>query len=227
MKNRYPIHSSFRVKVLGLVLPALLALSGSQLCAQENDGRTGIVYPAFGIGIGFFYPGDVNDYIEASLPAGYVMEYGFNDLIMNITLQGGVTFRMKQFDISGLFEYALAPKYIMVTNGDDYPFFFHRFSPGIAANYYVPVGTGRHAFMVGGGINYSFMKFEQFTGSSPGFRIQAGFSLQFGHFNLQPYGAFSYAKATDNETDWGDFTLNYTGGQIGVNLSFHPSVNYK
>jgi len=72
------------------------------------------------------------------------------------------------------------------------------------------------------------MKFEEFSASSPGFRLQAGFSLQFGTFNLQPFGAFNYASATDTDNqDWEDFNLNYTNGQIGVNFSFHPKINFK
>ncbi|MBN2814455.1 MAG: hypothetical protein JXQ80_10285, partial [Bacteroidales bacterium] len=76
---------------------------------------------------------------------------------------------------------------------------------------------------VGGGVQYQFMSFEDFQASAPGFRAQVGYSMQFGNFNLQPYGAFRYAKATDSG-DLTDFELNYTGFQIGVILSFHPAV---
>lgn len=60
-------------------------------------------------------------------------------------------------------------------------------------------------------------------------RIHAGLDLQFGNFNLQPYGAFQYVKAKDKNSSMynEDFILNYTGRQIGVFLSFHRSVENK
>ena len=219
--------SAPRGNLLKLWLIFILIIPGTLLLSQESSS-TQTVYPSFGIGFGFFYPKDVNDYIEASLPAGYVTEYGFSDLIVYYDLHAGITFRMKQFDISGILEYNIAPKLIFITNGDDMSFVFHRVAPGISANYYIPMASGIHAFFIGGGFQYSFMIFEDFKASSPGFKLQAGVSLQFSRINIQPFGAFVYAIATDSSNpDWGDFSMNYTSGQIGVNLSFHQRIKYK
>jgi hypothetical protein len=219
--------SSLCGKMLKALLIIVFLLPGALVQSRESSPDHA-VYPTFGVGIGFFYPRDVNNYIESSLPSGYTTEYGFSELIMYLDVHAGITFRMKQFDISGMVEYDIAPKLIMVTNGDDINFFYNRLAPGITANYYIPVASGRHAFFIGGGVNYSFLKLEDFTASNPGFRLQAGFSLQFGKFNLQPFGAFNYVSATDSsDPDWEDFKMNYTSGQIGVNMSFHPRMNYK
>lgn len=227
MKYLFKPTSSLRGKLLKALLIMPFILQSALLQSQESSPDHA-VYPTFGFGIGFFYPRDVNDYIESSLPSGYVTEYGFTELIMYLDLHAGVTFRMKQFDISGMVEYDIAPKLVMITNGDDLSFMYNRFAPGISANYYIPVASGRHAFFIGGGVNYSFMKLEDFKASSPGLRLQAGFSLQLNKFNLQPFGAFNYAGATDSsDPEWEDFRMNYTSGQIGVNLSFHQRMNYK
>jgi hypothetical protein len=90
------------------------------------------------------------------------------------------------------------------------------------------MASGVHAFFLGGGVHYSFMMLEDFSASNPGFRIQAGVSLQFNKINLQPFSAFIYAAATDSSNpDWGNFNMNYTSGQIGLNISFHQRINYK
>lgn len=217
----------FKSKLLQLLLIVFVLMPGMAVQSQETTNKTNAVYPTFGVGFGFFYPGDVNDYIEYSLPSSYIIEYGTPEIFMLIDLHAGVTFRMKRFDVSAMLEYDIAPKFIMVEGGDDITFVFSRVAPGITANYYVPVGTGRHAFFLGGNVNYSFMIFEDFRASSPGFKIQLGFSMQFGKFNLQPFGAFNYASGTDSDnSSWGkDFKLNFTNGQVGVYLSFHPAIN--
>jgi len=228
MKNVLLKPVSFQLRLLKPLLVFVLLIPGIFLKSQESSTRSTAVYPVFGLGFGFFSPGDVNKYIEASLPSGYVNEMGSEDIFMFLDLHAGLTFRMKRFDITAMAEYDIAPKFIMITNGDDLSFNFSRFAPGILANLYVPVGSGKHAFFLGGGVNYSIMNFEKFSASAPGFRFQLGFSLQFGKFNLQPFGAFNYASATDDsDEDLENFDMDYTNGQIGVNLSFHPAINYK
>jgi len=189
------------------------------------------VYPSFGLGVGFFSPRDVNNYIKESIDAvGYSSQMGTSSMFMYFDLQGAVTFRIKQADFSAILDYAIAPKWVVVTNGDDMSFYFSRISPGLTANYYIPLKSGRHAFFVGGGIQYHYMKFESIHASSPGFRLQAGVSLQFGKFNLQPNAAFIYGQsktASVSAFSNSDFVMNYTGMQIGVILSSHPRINYK
>jgi len=223
--NEHAQEAFFLRQLTKLFLVAVMIFPCLTLKSQESPLK---VYPTFGVSIGFFYPSDVNDYIESTLGSFYSTEFGSEDMFMYLELYGGVAFRLKRMDVTGFLEYALAPKWVVVTNGDDISFTFSRISPGVNANYYIPIGSGKHALFVGGGIQYHIMDFEEFYASAPGFRLQAGISLQFGKFNIQPYGAFKYARATDSDNDLGgDFDLNYTGGQIGFFFSFHPAIENK
>lgn len=226
MKTNVHFNEVSYLKLLSkLLLIAAFSIPCLTLRSQESSLT---VYPTFGLSVGFFYPSDVNDYIESSLGSSYTTEYGSEDIFMYLELQGGIAFRMNRIDISGFLEYAFAPKWIVVTQGDNITFNFSRLSPGVNANYYIPIGTGKHSMFVGGGVQYNIMDFEEFHASSPGFKIQGGISLQFGKFNIQPYAAFKYAKATDSsDRVWGDFDLNYTGGQIGLLMSLHPAIDNK
>ena len=199
------------------------------LMAQESNSGSMKIYPSFGIAAGFFYPGDVNDYIAASLAvAGVTKQYGTTDMFMNYEIHGGVTFRLKKVDFSGEFAFAFAPKWILVENGDNMNFYFNRISPGISANYYIPMKSEKMDFFVGAGVQYHFMSFEDFSGSNPGFSLRMGVSMQFGKFNMQPYASFLYAKSEDDyagELMPGSFVMNYTSGQIGIIMSFHPPID--
>ena len=207
----------------------MVIMSWQTLFSQDKVAKTSAFYPSFGLGIGFFYPSDVNDYIDLDM-AYQGVEGTFNtDLYMYLEVKAGLTYRMKSFDLTGGIEYDVAPKYVVVEGGSSgsLTYFYHRVSPEISANYYISNKNGKNAFFIGGGFNYSFLSFEESNASAPGFKVQLGYSMQFGKFNLQPYGAFRYTKATDSSTGIGDFVMDYTGGQIGVNMSFHPLILYK
>jgi hypothetical protein len=214
-----PDHTDRRL--FGPVIRTAIILSLVVSCSFAQAQSSVDIYPAFGLGFGFFYPGDVNAYLE-DYYSTYAQEYGTFDMFMYFELHAALALKIKRIEVSGLFEFAFAPKYVVVTGGDNNTFFFNRVSPGLTAYYFIPIGSGRHAIILGGGFQYHFMKFEDYKGSAPGFRIQGGINLVFGKFNLQPYGAFVYASAKDTGTPGqDDFGLNYTGGQVGVNLSFH------
>ncbi len=209
--------------------PAYSQESGSTKPASSEGN---LVYPTFGIGIGFFYPQEVNDYIQEDLLASY---YTVNaDIYMYLEIKGGITYRLKNIDFNALLEYDMAPKFVTVTNGsDNLSFSYNRLSPEISTNFYIPGKSGRNAFFIGAGVNYSFLKFKEFSASAPGFKVQLGYSMQFKNINMQPYGAFRYTKATDSEARWGvmdeheGITLDYIGGQIGVIFSFHKKKSYR
>jgi hypothetical protein len=232
--NELVIAISFLKKLSKLALITALILPGLSLKSQESSSKALAVYPTIGFGIGFFYPKDVNKFIEDEITSSYTSTVN-TELYMYYEIKGGVTFRLKNVDFSGLLEYDIAPKFVIVKGGgDNITYGFSRFSPEISTNFYIPNKTGKNAFFIGAGVNYSFMKFKDFSASNPGFKLQAGYSLQFGKLNLQPYAAFRYVKAIDSsDVVWGtddehsNFELNYTGGQIGVVLSFHPRINYK
>jgi hypothetical protein len=215
-----------------IILASFVILSfqiSSRLLAQGTGSEKMQIYPSFGVAAGFFNPGDVNDYIAASMAiAGVTKQYGTSDIFANYEIHGGVTFRLKRMDFSGELAFAFAPKWILVENGNNMNFYFNRISPGISANYYIPMKSEKMDFFLGGGVQYHFMKFEDFEGNNPGFCLRAGVSMQFGRFNLQPNVSFLYAKSED--TYMGDYTentfvMNYTSGLIGIIMSFHPPID--
>lgn len=231
--NMNPLKNSAYCRSCNIILVItviLLFQACNMLRAQDAGSGKMIVYPSFGVAAGFFYPGDVNKYISSSLAAaGVTKQYGTSDMFVNYEIHGGVTFRMKQVDFSGELAFAFAPKWIYVENGDNVHFYFNRISPGISANYYIPMKSEKMEFFVGGGFQYHFMKFEDFKGSNPGFCIRMGVSMQFGRFNLQPNVSFLYAKSKDTITGSGiteyNFDMNYTSGIIGIIMSFHPPID--
>jgi hypothetical protein len=210
----------YRNKLLKLFLVIAMVLNSYSLKSQESAI---MVYPLFGLSVGVFNPGDVNDYISSDL-SNVSVSSGFKDIVAYYEVQGGLTLRIKWLDVSGFFQYATAPKWIIITNGENRTYFFNRTTFGVTSNIYFPLKTGRNAFFLGGGVNYNIMKFEEFSASAPGFRIQAGVSMQFGKFNLQPYLAYNHSKATDTPAN---FELDYTGGQIGIYFSFHKGMKFK
>jgi hypothetical protein len=217
-------------KKLTLILSFVLLLPVCNLLFAQEAGSGNLkIYPSFGFAAGFFHPGDVNDYIAASMAlAGVTKQYGTTDFFINYEIHGGVTFRLKKVDFSGELAFAFAPKWIIVENGNNMNFYFNRVSPGISANYYIPMKSDKMEFLVGGGVQYHFMKFEDMKASNPGFCLRAGVSMQFGRFNMQPNVSFLYAKAEKNYV--GDYTqqtfeMNYTSGMIGIIMSFHPPID--
>jgi hypothetical protein len=215
-----------------LAITLLFAISSS-IQSQDSSEKSFLVYPTLGLGIGFFYPGDVNDYIEEEINAGMSSSYN-TEIYAYLEVKGGITFRLKNVDFSALLEFDISPKFVTVSGGDDISYAFTRVAPEISANYYIPNKTGRNAFFIGAGVSYGFLDFRDFAASAPGIKLQAGYSMQFGKFNLQPYGCFRYTKATDSSgAIWGtmdqhvEIDLDYTGGQIGVIMSFHPKMSYR
>jgi hypothetical protein len=220
--------SDLKAKAL-IWLAFIVIISWQTLLSQDSITKTFAFYPSVGFGIGFFYPSDVNDYIEFDMASQGVAGSYNTSLYMYLEVKAGLTYRMKCFDITGGFEYDVAPKFILVSGSsvNSITYFYHRLSPEISANYYFSTKNSKNAFFIGGGANYSFLSFEEYRASAPGLKVQLGYSMQFDKFNLQPYGAFRYTRATDSSTGMDDFVMDYTGGQFGLILSFHPMIRYK
>lgn len=219
MKNKHYVKVfTIKGKLLRFLMSIILVLQGVMLHSQESPA-TLRVYPSFGLAIGFFYPKDVNQYIKDEITSSYSTSTN-TDLYAYFEVKGGITFRLKHVDFNGMLEYDIAPKLGIVIGGDNISYYYNKLSPEVSANYYFPGRSSRHGFFVGGGENYNFMKFKEYSASSPGIKLQFGYNMQFHKLNLQPYVAFKYIRATDT-SHVEDFVLDYTGGQIGVVLSFH------
>jgi hypothetical protein len=219
MKSKHYV-KVFAIKEMSLKLFMVIILILPEVMVHSQEASAKLrVYPSFGIGIGFFYPQDVNQYIKDEIVSRYGTSYN-TDLYMYLEVKGGITFRLKHVDFNGMLEYDIAPKFAIVTGGDNISYNYSKISPEVSANYYFPSKSARHSFFIGGGVNYNFMKFEKYSASSPGIKMQFGYNMQLHKLNLQPYLAFKYIKAKDT-SNIVDFDLDYTGGQIGVIISIH------
>lgn len=203
-----------------ILLFLTVCLSVTAVKAQDSGNFA--VGPGFGIGIGIFYPEGVNEYISNDL-SNYVT---FNtELYMYESVSLFLNIKTKLVDIIPLFEFAIGPKIVVGGKGN---YYFNRLSPGVLANFFIPTGfSGKHAIFIGGGAQYHMMTFEGFEGNDIGFRVQLGYDLQFGNFNLQPLLAFNVAKTIGKNSAGAPLDMNYTGGQIGVNMSFHKPVLHR
>jgi len=92
--------------------------------------------------------------------------------------------------------------------------------------------SGKTAFFIGGGFQYHALKLSgsdmnPYTGNDLGLRFQIGYDMQFGNFNLQPVLAFNVIKDLGTTASGSFLEMDYTGGQIGVNMSFHKPVSHR
>jgi len=204
-----------------LILFALTAcISTSTLNAQ--DFKKFAIGPGISIGAGIFYPEDVNEYISNDL-SDYI---AYNtELYMYETVSVFLNIKTRWIDITPLLEYAIGPKIVIGGNGN---YYFNRLSPGVLANFFIPTGkSGKYAFFIGGGAQLHMMTFEGYEGNGLGFRFQLGYDLQFGSFNLQPVLAYNIAETTGTSSFGNHLNMNYTGGQFGINMSFHKPVSHR
>jgi hypothetical protein len=170
-------------------------------------------YPS--VHFGFFSPDDVNQYIADDL-SNYTVTFGTTDLIMNFNLGVGFGFRILNLvEFQPCFEYSIAPK--VISGADSYS--FTKFSGGMLANFMIPIAPNRRSsILVGGGILYNNMSFEEYSGSSVNPRVQAGLSLHNNGFNPQVILAYDLAKTFADNAEY--FELDYSSFRIGVNLNF-------
>jgi hypothetical protein len=212
-------------RIYGLLLIINLLIAAAPLKAQGNDKKFA-TSGGLGIGVGFFAPKGVNDYIKADL-SNYITTN--ESLFMYEEVNAFLNFKFRYFDITGIAEFALGPKFV-VGAGNNTSYFFNRFSPGVLANVFLPTGSsGKYALFLGGGIQYHMMTFEGFSGQTLGFRGQLGYDLQVGRVDIQPTLAVNLIpKVRDKiEIDNTTYDMNYTGVQIGVNVSFHKPVLHR
>jgi hypothetical protein len=208
---------------LMILLSLFLCLSTSTLNAQ--DFKKFSVGPGFSINVGYFTPEGPNAYIADAL-SGTTIIFGNTDIFSYFEGSLFLDFKTRWIDIAPIVGYAFAGKIELMS---DESFIFTRFSPGVVANFHIPVGlSGKNAFFIGGGIQYHTIKFVNYEGKDLGFRLQMGYDMQFGSFNMQPILALVLADVPNsmlvNSTR---YDMNYDGVQIGINMSFHKPVSHR
>jgi hypothetical protein len=199
----------------------ILAIICTQFSLSQNsEEKKVIVKPGISLGLGIFYPKEINDYIEADL-SDYITTN--ENLYLNFFLRGSVGIQFsKMFVLEPVVEVALAPKIVI---GADKSFIFGRVSPGILANLHVPVGNRKNTFFLGGGALYHSMWFKGYTGGTIGPAFQAGYSMNFGKsLNPEAFAGFNYAKAHGKNKDLGNMSpgldLSYTDFHMGIRINF-------
>jgi len=169
------------------------------------------------IHFGFFTNNDaVNEFIAEDL-SNYNIIKGTTDVIMSFNLGLGVGLRFANLvEVQPLLEYSLAPK---VISGADKNYNFNKFSGGAIANFLIPLSANRkNSILVGAGIMYNSMSFDEFSASGINPRFQIGYSINNNRFNPQIILAADLAKGKDEKHE--NFELNYTSIRFGVNLNF-------
>ena len=90
---------------------------------------------------------------------------------------------------------------------------------GVMANFLVPLSPTRNSSIIlGAGLLYNNITFEDFSGSNVNPRFQTGISLNNNKFNPQVIIANDLANSTDEKFE--AFDLDYSSVSAGVNLNF-------
>ncbi len=216
------------------VISADMAIPPAELSDTDKEAKGDtkrIAYFGLGFSFGFISPEDVNDYISYDL--GNVNVDGSSRMSFNLVGRLSLSFRINKFlDLSLIGEYAWAHKsivtysysFLFISDREKHTYDYSRFSPGLIANIYVPTGSGKHALLFAPGLLYSFMNFEDFKATGLGGRFKMGFSFNNENLKIQPFFCYDWIKAKDEMEYYhdrvADFELDYSGLQIGVDLSF-------
>jgi hypothetical protein len=203
------------------IFSALLAVICIQSSLSQNSEENKIfVKPGISLGLGIFYPKEINNFIEHDL-SNYITTNA--NLYLNFFLRGslGIQFS-KMFVLEPVVEFAIAPKVVI---GADKSYIFGRVSPGVLANLHVPVGKRRNTFFLGGGALYHYMWFKDFSAGTIGPAFQAGVSMNYGKsINPEVFAGFNYAKAQGKDKSIGNMSpgleLSYTDFHLGIRINF-------
>lgn len=178
-----------------------------------------------GIGLGVFYPGQINDYIRDE--TGHLLiTTGLAEMYSNFFGRVSISVHPHRIiELCGFAELGWAPKYIMVYDSMDESLYFSftRISPGFSTKIHAPIGSGRHSIFFAPGVTFNMMKFRDhqaqganYKANALGGRMQIGFHLDLKKIVLKPYIGYDHAKGNSG----GLLEMNYSGGQLGVEMHF-------
>jgi hypothetical protein len=200
-----------------------------------DDVRRGLFLIGGGVGIGFFLPGDVNDYLEGwpQREGGLaVQEVGFTEMVVNYVPRVTFTYiPIEYVQLQALGEIGWSPK-VMTLQGEGVEtktewFHYVRYSPGALANFHLPVNANRQSLFVGGGVLYHWLRFtagsDEYKAEALGYRAQIGYRFYIRKFAPEVFVAFDYVKADSGKAlpdSNRDMVLDYTGGMVGGNFFF-------
>jgi hypothetical protein len=193
-----------------IVLISVLFSLSLLVKSQDQQSPPPKFYLGFQYSAGFFYPSDVNDYIDNYLKVhNIIIQAGSSAIFMNHCFDfTGLYMVNSVIGIQGGADIAFAPKFLSVSNGESKFFNFWRFSPWGGANLYAG------SFCISGKGMYNMMSFEGYKVSKLGWNVTASYGVNISTLRFSPFIAFDYAKgdATNN------FELNFTNVRFGFEL---------
>lgn len=179
-----------------------------------------------GMNLGFFYPKDVNDYLDA-----LETQQGGDPRDSNILVSFGghlkVSFRLMEYlriHVVGDFDFAPSS---VTTKG--VKLVLLHISPGLELTAHLPLGRRRLSSLFAGvGVLYHWMQLpkHKIEAGTAGFRAMLGWSLYAGRSMVSVALIFDYAKAKTREAvSLGEFyrdpmVLSYTSGMVSVTYHF-------
>ena len=177
---------------------------------------------SFGIGggIGFFYPQDINRYLNDNY-SSYMLTSGVYDMFLYFVVNAkGSFFFTKNTELQLEAEWAFSPKFIAV-DGEADTYFYHRLTPAVKFHIHFPLRDDYSVYF-GPGINWNRMKLNtpngsDYHGNCIGFSGQGGVMVRFEKSAMQPFVTVNIINSKNIEDGLTTSISNFsfTGVQIG------------
>jgi hypothetical protein len=172
-------------------------------------------------GMSFFGPSGVNKYIKDYLDSKNItIQGGFSEIIMNLNAKLGLKYKVNEnLGLSGVVDFAIAPKFVAVSNGNSESFSFNRVSPGVICDFCFDNKSG-NKYIVGAGLFDNFMSFKDYSASAIGFRLQAGKDIKVGKSLVNLLFVVNLMPSVNAKNSGESVELNYTdfGVCLGIEL---------
>ncbi len=183
-----------------------------------------------GFGLSFFYPTEVNDYLEYwvdRIPYAETSEGSTTAMVLALQPKLAITFAPIEYvQIQLVGEIGWAPKVMAVIGGDSESFHFTRFSVGGTVAGHLPLRNGKSSISLGAGALFNVLKFRSLQEVAPGYRGVFGFRFYTRRaFTPEIFVEFNWIKADTGrdptESIPGEIgNLSYISGTIGGNFYF-------
>lgn len=205
-----------------LIFIICLFVSITAVAQSDNDQQSNKEQKLFfspSVGIGFFYPDDVNRIIESN----YTSTTN-SDMYLYFHIGANGSYFLAPFiELQAGAEFAFAPKFVAVDDNID-TYFFRRITPNAKLNFHIPAGK-KVTISIGPGISYSSLKFNAPGGSIEntdiGYSIQAGAMIRFSKFAYAPSLVFNNIMAEGkNHYIISEPDLSFIGVQINNTFYF-------
>jgi hypothetical protein len=130
--------------------------------------------------MGYFNPGDVNNYMQAQVPSDAVMVSGFSKMVLLLSLDFSAAYYLTPwFGVRPNLLYLFAPKILEVYGGDTHTYWLQSIAPGVSVDFAFDTG-GVARWYASPGVAYQYATFEGYTAQGLGLELALGADLSFG-----------------------------------------------